>query len=289
MGRILLSILLLFFIGLSCSCGKPSKSNRDVKRDELRNTAENKRKELQPVVGRYQGSLDLPGNHAQGVSLNLVVRDVPTTVEGQVDPVMTPTLGGDFRFDYGNGKVLVEYVTFGIDKGDFEPKGSKISLAASSATYKDLVLQLTKTDDQLSGTWTIEKYGSGAIALHRAGEVPEGFVTEPLKATYRGKLTSNMSLPEDIEVNFVTSQDVSQPEGIKVSGNLRMYYDGFTGTEWQDYRFDTIEPNYFLRTINAKSNKDGLTLKLKIDGKKLSGTIEMNTLGQIGSLEVEKL
>ena len=67
------------------ACARKKMSDREAKREQIRNTAEAKRKELNQAAGLFRGFL-VQGDTKQDISLSLELKDVPDTSAGQVDP-----------------------------------------------------------------------------------------------------------------------------------------------------------------------------------------------------------
>jgi hypothetical protein len=115
---------------------------------------------------------------------------------------------------------------------------------------------------------------------------------EALKGTYQGKLTntnSQSNLPERMMISFVTSQDLSKPNGISVTGSLRFYLGAFGSNEYVEYAFSDVQFNFFTRYFTAKTN-DSYKLTLKAEAKlnSISGTVSADALGEVGTFEVKK-
>lgn len=156
-------VILLVLTG---ACAKSSLSQRDARREQMRNMAEAKRLELSTVRGRYIGSLLQTGNAVQVVSLDLHIRDIPQAVDGEVDPVPTPILTGFLRFILGDGPE--DFISLGIDKAEFDPKRSRIDVVCSNDQIKEMTLALNVEGQKLSGNWTAPKSStSGRVALER--------------------------------------------------------------------------------------------------------------------------
>ncbi len=404
-------VMCLFLV----SCTKNSLSERDERRSQLANAADIKRKELMLVAGNYQGLLTQSSGPNQSVYLKLEIKDIPTPVEGQVDPVMTPILTGYLRFNFATGGDASEYIGFAIQKAEFDPNREKLDLVLNHSDYKDLIISLERKDPALKGTWTAPAIAaSGNVELHRSDDTgtgsaieqlrgeyggtfyrednlyqfghltvqtsfqpPEGLkvsatvrlifgnwdsseyltyrfdpvsfnpvsgqivfkspnldvsftgswsqgemvgewfssytgkmgkfhlkknltpapnstgsLFEALRGTYQGEVKNTnpqSNLPERALISFVTSQDLSQPSGIKITGNLRFYLGDFGSTEYVELPFTDIQYNFFTRKIVAKTAGDyKLTLKGDVKPKKISGILYSDALGEMADVEVQK-
>jgi hypothetical protein len=157
MGR-LFQLGLLALSLLTVGCAKDALSERDAKLNQAKNAAEAKRRELQPVVGFYTGALVLNGNE-QEMSLTIEIKDIPTPVEGSVDPVMVPTLSGYIKLTLGS---------YAITKADFSPKTNKLDFVGSHVEFKDLIVSADVVGPDISGTWTAPSLSaSGTLKLSR--------------------------------------------------------------------------------------------------------------------------
>lgn len=142
----LISLLGLIFLLALPQCSKNSLSERDSRREQLTSSSDIKRRELQQVAGEYEGVLK-SSTIEQKVTLTLDIKDVPVPVEGQVDPVPTPTLSGYLKFYLGS-----DIIGFGIQKADYQTSG-RLDLIVENVQYKEIKLNLTKQENTLEGTW----------------------------------------------------------------------------------------------------------------------------------------
>ena len=408
------TVILMAGLFLLPSCAKNSLSERDAKKEQLKSSAETKRKELQIIAGEFNGVLTPGSGVEQNTTLFLEIKDIPTTVEGQVDPILVPTLKGFLRFNLGSGGNNSEFIGYSVEKADFDPKRNRLDLVVSNATYKDIILACDLNGTSLKGTWTAPSTASsgtialdktqvqsGSIAdqlrgeyggtllhdaksLYQFGQLtlstsilpPEGLkvsatvriiygalgsteyltyrfdpvqfnpingqivfksetndvmftghwskgvingewysnytgrlgniffkkdhtpepqsgsLFEALKGTYQGKLTntnSQSNLPERMMISFVTAQDLSKPNGISVTGSLRLYMGPFGSNEYVEYAFSDVQFNFFTRYFTAKTSDNyKLTLKAEAKLNSISGTISADALGEVGTFEVKK-
>src|SRR5690606_9932290 len=75
---------------LTGSCGNRKKSGREIRREQIRNNAEIKRRELLEIAGRYFGEFVDEDGRGQNVTLMLETKDIAHDEEGEeaeVDPV----------------------------------------------------------------------------------------------------------------------------------------------------------------------------------------------------------
>lgn len=289
MKSLLFLMLGLFF---TLSCAKSSLSERDAKREELKNSAETKRKELQIVAGNYSGVLSQNASDDISSSLILEIKDIPTLIEGQVDPVPVPTLKGYLRLNIGGD---TEFEGFSVERGDFNPKNNRLDLVVSHIQFKEMVITATLSGSKLTGTWTApSSASSGTLSLDRKQSNAE---QEGLKGTYQGTITNTnpqSNLPERMMISIVTSQDPTNPNLLVLSGNLRLYLGPFGSLEYVEHSFSEIQYNFFKNRFVAKtkgstdSSDPKLTFIGKFQSKVLSGTVSADALGEVGKFEVTK-
>lgn len=399
---------------LISSCAKNSLSDRDAKKEQLKSSTETKRKELQIISGEYNGLLTPNSGVDQNTTLVLEIKDIPTTVEGQLEPVPVPTLKGYLRFNLGSGGGNAEFISFSVEKADYDPKRNKLDLVVSNPDYKEIVIACELVGTKLKGTWTAPSTASAGIitldktqvqsgsiaeqlrgeyggtllhegkSLYQFGQMtlstsvkpPEGLkvsasvriiygawgsteyltyrfdpvqfnpmngqivfksetsdvmfnghwskgeitgewyssytgrignlsfkkdsipaqqsgaLFEALKGTYQGKLTNTNSLsnlPERMMISFVTAQDLSKPNGISVTGSMRLYIGPFGSFEYEEYPFTDVQFNFFTRYFTAKTGGNHkLTLKAEAKQSSISGTVSADALGEVGTFEVKK-
>ena len=157
-----LSFCVAFAFVLPVGCSKKKLSDRDVRREQLRLNAQKKRAELAPLAGGYRGALML-GSEPQDASLSIEVKDLPENEDGQVDPVLMPTVSGSLRMTYGGGEGL-EFFSFGTLKADYDSHQGKLDLVVSNGTFKEINLTLEFRDQSLVGTWTAPSSSASGTA-----------------------------------------------------------------------------------------------------------------------------
>src|SRR5690606_29640771 len=104
------AIVLIAAITQLVGCGNRRKSDRELRRDQIRVNAEAKRRELQNVKGRYYGYLEDAKERQLNVTLSLEIKDLPQDEEGEIDPVMVPSLTGFLRLNYDSNES--QYISF---------------------------------------------------------------------------------------------------------------------------------------------------------------------------------
>ncbi len=289
-ARKLICLVGLLFVLVS-ACSKSSLSQRDGRREQMRNTAESKRRELEMVEGSYLGLLAQSSGSEQNISVDLQIKDIPQPVDGEVDPVPTPVLTGFLRILLGDGPD--EFVGFGIDKAEFDPKRGSLNIVCSNEQAKEMILALVVNGTNLSGSWTAPKVSaSGTILLQRRDGSTTPDPTKSLKGTYQGDLVNthpDSNLPDKILLSFVTSQDLSAPNGVRITGSVRLYLGPWTSNEFVEMPFSDVQYNLFTQKFVAKTSGDyKLTLKGQAKEQNMIIRVATDALGEVGYAEVSK-
>jgi hypothetical protein len=258
----------------------------------MRNQAEAKRRELAIVEGSYVGVLTQSSGFEQSVSVDLQIKDIPQPVDGEVDPVPTPVLTGFLRLMLGDGPD--EFVGFGIEKAEFDPKRNILNIVCSNEQSKEMILALTVSGSHLGGSWTAPKVStSGEISLERRSSSTAPAEVKGLKGTYQGDLVNthpDSNLPDKILLSFVTSQDLSAPNGVRITGSVRLYLGPFTSNEFVELPFADVQYNLFTQKFVAKTGGDyKLTLKGQAKERDMIIRVSSDALGEVGYAEVSKL
>jgi len=190
------------------------------------------------------------------------------------------------------GWASTEYLTYRFDPVEFNPMTGQMVLKNDQ---NDVLFSGYWTNGELKGNWFSSytgKLGAFSVKKNTTPGPQPGTLFEALKGTYQGTIKNTnpaSNLPERMMVSFVTSQDLSKPNGITVSGSLRLYIGPFGSTEYVEYPFSDIQFNFFTRQLTAKVNSEyKLTLKGEALLSSLSGTISADALGEVGTFEVSK-
>lgn len=186
-----------------------------------------------------------------------------------------------------------EYLTYHFDKVQFNAVTGQITFREEGT---DIVLSANWSEGEITGDWSSQYTGNlGKIQFKKTGPpniTGAGEAFEALKGTYQGKLTNtnpNSNLPERIQFAFVTAQDTSSPNGLKVSGNVRLYIGPFGSLEYIEQPFTEIQYNYFTKKLVAKTSAGpNLTIKADVDRKTIRGTVAADALGEVATIEVNK-
>ncbi len=185
-----------------------------------------------------------------------------------------------------------EYLTYRFDPVEFNPMTGQMVLKNNA---NDVMFSGYWSNAELKGDWFSSytgKLGSFSVKKNASPSPQTGTLFEALKGTYQGVVKNTnpaSNLPERMLVSFVTSQDLSKPNGITVSGSMRLYIGPFGSTEYVEYPFSDIQFNFFTRQLTARVTSEyKLTLKGEAFLSSIAGTISADALGEVGTFEVIK-
>jgi len=286
MSERVLKIGFFAILSLLLGCAKNSISDRDVRRSQLTNSAEIKRRELMIVAGGYQGLMSQSSGPSQSVFLKLEIKDIPTPVEGQVDPIMMPILTGYMRFNFAQGNDSSEYIGFAIQKAEFDPNRDKLDLVLTHNDYKDIIVSLERKDSALKGTWTAPSIAaSGNLELKKSDTAGPG-TAEELRGEYGGTLSREGSLYQFGHLTLQTS--FQPPEGLKVSGTIRLIFGDWVSTEYLTYRFDQVQFNPVSGQIVFKNAESDVLLTGHWGQGEITGEWFSSYSGKMGKFRLKK-
>lgn len=166
-----------------------------------------------------------------------------------------------------------------------------------NSEQSDILIKASLASGVITGEWFAKTTGKmGKIHLAKKSSVspPENHLRlETLKATYRGSLkntSTSTNLPERIMIGLITTFDPAAPRGLKVTGNVRLYYGPFDSQEFAELPFESIQFDPFRRTVTGKTTgMSHLTVVGSLSSStKMTGTLSDDSLGQVGTFEVEK-
>ena len=150
---------------------------------------------------------------------------------------------------------------------------------------------------EISGEWHTTSAGRmGPISLKKGTEVqaPANYtLMSTVRGTYQGSLkntSQSTNLPERIMFGLITTLDPAAPRGLRVTGNLRLYYGSFDSNEFVELPLDSIQFDPYKHTFTGKTSG---SLRLTVYGNmtsdhKTTGTLSDDALGQVGEFEVTK-
>jgi hypothetical protein len=187
-----------------------------------------------------------------------------------------------------------EALSYRFDETDFNSVTGLLTLSNQSS---DIVIKANVANGSMTGEWFSTALGRiGQVKLSKPSPVPDpsdSVRLETIKGTYQGSLRNtspNTNLPERIMFGLITTIDPTEPRGLKVTGNLRLYYGPFDSTEFVELPFETVQVDPYRRTVAGKTSG---ALRLTVQGSlsadsKITGTLSDDSLGQVGDFEVEK-
>lgn len=269
--------------GLSAfSCSKQTMSERDIRREQLRLNAQKKRQEWTPIAGDYRGILLDQTQGKQDVSLRIEIKDIPEGENGQVDPVLVPSVVGALNLTYGS-ESEIELFSFAATKSDFNAVESRLDLVVSNSQFKELNLSLLFEDDGLSGTWSSPSTStSGSLRLARVDSLSLGGETPPIKGSYEGVFEwIDAQYYTRGSLTISTAQDGA--DSFHLSSSLRVNLPSPVGNESFLYEFDSVEFNPLSRQISMRSDKSDLYFIGKLENLGIQGQWHSKKTGLIGT------
>ncbi len=274
---------------ISSSCARNTMSERDVKKEQKVAAAETKRQELQLIVGTYHGKFSQANGVEQNVSLKIEIKDIPTPSEGSVDPVMTPTLTGYFRFNVGNGSDKdSEYIGFAVQKADFNPGQNKLDLVVTNNDYKDIIITAYLNGANLTGNWTAPTAAvSGELNLTRTAFGEDSGSLDQLSGEYGGILQRDgKGLYQYSELTITTS--VRPPEGLRLVATLKIIFGEWNSNEYLIYKFDPVQFNPLSGQIILKADMNDVMFSGLLSHGELKGEWHSNYTGKVGKIYFKK-
>lgn len=265
------------------ACGRSTLSDRDQRLQQRQSASEVKRKELQNVVGTYRGKLIQPGLE-RNVELSLEIKDVPQVIEGQVDPMLIPTLTGYLKFVFSEK----EYITFGIQKAEFDTKQNSVSLVVSNSEYKDIIISLKRSDQAFTGKWNAPATGSsGDIELKRAAAGSQVGGQE-LRGEYGGVLSWEKKNGLYQFAHLTLRTTVQPPDGLKTSATLRIIFGNWDSAEYLTYKFDQVQYNPGTGKIVFRSDTADVSFDGVLSNGEISGDWASSYTGRLGPMSFKK-
>ena len=292
-----LNISILSLIVFSIwSCGSNKKSERDVRREQIRNNADTKRKELDLVSGQYFGKLLSQSRDPKKVTLDLTIKEVPQEVEGEVDPIMVPTLSGYVKFSYGAiDSTTGEQISFKLSNSNYDAKTGKIDIQATNESFKELALTL-KNDAQgnLEGTWlSPDLTASGEVFFSRS--VTSGgqakltdYVSPTLAGDYNGFVNWKGQGVKQY-ARLTLNSNLKAPDGINLNATVRVFFGDYNSNEFLVYTYDSVQFNPIDGRISLKnSNGSEVTFVGILSEGVASGNWSNRYDGDMGAFALHK-
>jgi hypothetical protein len=187
-----------------------------------------------------------------------------------------------------------ELLTYRFDETTFN---SVTGLLTLSAETSDTVIKATVSNGEISGEWFSTSLGRmGTIKLSKkttatAPPTHQRFPT--IKGTYQGTLRNtspDSNLPERILFGLISTLDQAAPRGLRLTGNLRLYYGPFDSHEYVELPFESVQLDPYRRTFTGKTSG---SLRLTVQGilaanGGISGNLSDDSLGDVAAFEVAK-
>ncbi len=188
-----------------------------------------------------------------------------------------------------------EYFTLRFDRVDFNPITGQFTMKAEGL---ELRFSGKMEPGVVNGDWSSSLAGPLGNFQFKQDWIPEipshGKMIGTLAGTYKGILENypDYHYSKRVMLNFVTTQDLDQPTGLQISGNMRLYQGEFGSALFYEYRFANIAYFPFIWTIKPVTEKiegkEKFTLDGNLDGGKITGTLTVEGIGKVAEVGVEK-
>lgn len=275
---------------LLSSCGpNDKKSERDTKRDQIRNYATDKRKELSAVAGRFTGRIiDEDGQYSQNVLLNLsVVDEIPTGSE-EVDPVRIPKLTGFFQLGYTLDADKSSGLGFAIKGGDYDATLNRLTLTAQNSRLGEIRIEAEPSSSGLSGQWVAEKSSiNGDVSLERVDpEFPlASWHPTPLNGEFGGYLLKEGEEETTYHLGKLIFQtEIVNTDDIRIKASLITYNGDWSSTEYLSYTLDSVEFNPLTGKMTLSGDASEITLTGQMVEREFKGRWSSKSLGDLGEV-----
>jgi len=281
-------VIPIFFVAvlLLSSCGEFNRnSERDTNRDQNRNYANLKEKELSKVVGSYFGDLLSEGERIQKVDLTLTVREEVSTQDSDIDSTRIPRLAGYMRLGYILDSGSASHISFSVKNGEYDDKLGLINLELENSQFGILSLELTNSSGKVSGKWlSQENSAGGAIFLDKLTEnnveLTSEFTSTSLDSEFIGYHGRDNSNSYHIsKVVFQTQKRDS--DSILISASL-ILYNGELDSEYQKFTFSQVSFNVLTGAISMIDDSSTISLSGFLRSNTFIGDWSSTYTGNIG-------
>lgn len=281
-ARYLTTVFVAPFL-ICCACSRETLSERDLAREQARARADIKRSELAAVVGSYGGELTQSTGAIVQSRLYLETKDVPTTVEGQVDPVLVPTLTGYLHLLVGSGPG--EYFNYAITRSEFDPNNKKLTFIGSNNQSKDMFFSLDFLDEKLTGTWNAPEVGaSGTVVFSKSADTSR---LDSMQGEYVGlAVRERNGLYHEASLTLTTHYSPS--EGLQLSAGLRIYFGEGADKEFMAYEYPRVEFNPTNGQLTLQSDDGEITVTGNLIKGGFVGQWSTPSVGKMGELILNK-
>ncbi len=197
-------------------------------------------------------------------------------------------ISADLRLAFADGSDVLQY-RFNDVEVDLET-GFFILVHPESEIYAKLQFQ----GGRLTGYWSAKSTGRiGAVLLNQLAEhvaTPEGYVgAHGIAGSYKGKIVNTnpkTDLPKRARLNIVAIKDPQSPDGLRLSGSLRLYVGEFDSNEYNEYPLQAMRYNFFKMEFSALAQGIGIAIKGKVVNGRISGSLYHDGFGELGTIEV---
>ncbi|MCB9229525.1 MAG: hypothetical protein H6618_07935 [Deltaproteobacteria bacterium] len=276
-----------FVFMLLSSCGSSDKnSERDKKRDQIRNYALSKEKELSDITGNYFGSLFSDGVELQKIHLLLTIREDVSDSETSIDPTRIPRLAGYMRLAYVSDNESDSYISYSIIKGDYDSKLNSVTLELKNSQYGLLTLDLSDSEEKLSGKWlSSENSSHGEINLIRLNEdnmgLSSNFIPSSLNTEFTGYLSRNKTGSYHLSKLIFQTQK-NDNDSLIMAASLLFYNGSWSDSEYQKFTFSTVNFNALTGGITMIDDSSTISLNGSLRDHNLRGTWSTSYSGNSG-------
>ncbi|MFK7871788.1 MAG: hypothetical protein AB8C84_01270 [Oligoflexales bacterium] len=184
-----------------------------------------------------------------------------------------------------------EYIFYKFSRIDFNPE-TKISTAFSDDQH--VVLKFEYHNGEIHGTWTsdsgtlsgsfVTSQDNNAPPVQNDLEMKQGNLT----GVYQGKLknlSEETQLPENFTLSFVSSQNISNPHGLSITGHIRFYFSPYQDSEYVEYVFQDIEYDFCTKKLSGYVEDLKLSFIGIVDNQEISADLFFGAAGKIATLE----
>ena len=274
----------VLLVSLVLGCASDSLSERDQKLNQRREAAERKRNELLLVSGEYSGTFKHSTGTTQRVCLNLEIKDIPEAIDGELDPIMIPTLSGSLRFNYGSCIDSHLYISFAILKADYNPSTQRLDIVVENSEYKQILISFKNEESTLKGAWTAQHLGASGTADLSRGREADG---QRISGSYGALLWRRDGYYQFGEFTLRTS--LKSPDSFNISGVWKVIFGAWESNEYLTYIFDRIDFNPITGRFSMKADGRDLSFTGTMDSNGLAGDWSSTAVpGRIGPFNSKK-
>ena len=279
-------------------CGRAKLSEREIRREQIRLNAENKKRELSTIKGDYAGTIDQALKQTQSVTLHLDVSEEPFNDNGGIDPIMMPQLSGFLKFPYGSRPGADEYLGFKIIRGEFDPKRGALELVVNHEQYGEMKLSLSPNESGFTGSWqalTLSLTGTMSLVRTDARNQPP-LNSNPNPSPGDGsseQITGQYSGFADDETHqshfaaTVQLRSTNTPQGLVLTADVRLARGG-QSSEIGVWKFHEIAFNPLNGRLTLRKDGVNESFVAQLNHGTLSGEWFSAALGRMGALKLSK-